>query len=180
ASLMSAKIGFRTCNAEDLLRLLHFYLAHEPDTIYPKSSSYDPKQLIKYQVVGRDFDVEVAKEGLLFSGVNNQGKAFETVASVMTIDGLPSEYHLWDNINNSANIFHPEQSIPCNHIISVTYLVDEQNKAQGRANRKTSDLDKKAKGDYALHVAGTEKKAREWRHFRDDLASGKTRSCKML
>ncbi|MFO3571922.1 type IV secretion system protein TraC [Legionella pneumophila serogroup 1] len=180
ASLMSAKIGFRTCNAEDLLRLLHFYLAHEPDNIYPKSSSYDPTQLIKHQVVGRDFDVEVAKEGLLFSGVNNQGKAFETVGSVMTIDGLPSEYHLWDNINNSANIFHPEQSIPCNHIISVTYLVDEQNKAQGRANRKTSDLDKKAKGDYALHVAGTEKKAREWRHFRDDLASGKTRSCKML
>lgn len=180
AALMSAKIRFRTCNAEDLLRLLNFYLGNEPDNIYPKLSSYDSTQLIKYQVIGRDFDVEIAKEGLLISGVNTQGKKFETVASVMTIDELPREYHLWDNINNSNNIFHPEQSIPCNHIISVTYQIEEQTKAQGRANRKTSDLDKKAKGDYALHVAGTEKKAREWRHFRDDLASGKTRSCKML
>ncbi|KTD47444.1 putative conjugative transfer protein TraC [Legionella quinlivanii] len=180
AALMSAKIGFRACHAVDLLRLLHFYLANEPDTLYPKSSAYDPSRFIKYQAVGHDFDVEITKEGLLISGVNHQGKAFETVASVMTIDELPRQYHLWDNINNTNNVFHPEQSIPCNHIISVTYLIEEQTKAQGRANRKTGDLDKKAKGDYALHVAGTEKKAREWRHFRDDLAAGKTRSCRML
>lgn len=179
AALISAKIGYRTCDARDLLRLLDFYLANEPDNIYPKQSNYDPTQLIKHQTVGRDFDLEVAKEGLLLSGVSEQ-KKFETVVSVLTIDGLPTEYFLWENINNTNNIFYPEQSIPCNHIISVTYKLDEQAKAQGRANRKTNDLDKKSKGDYALQVAGTEKKAREWRAFREDLASGKTRSCKML
>ena len=180
AALMSAKIGFRTCNAGDLLRLLNFYLANEPDNIYPKVSPYDPKQLISHQVVGRDFDVEIAKEGLLISGVNNKGARFETVASVMTIDGLPEAYHLWENIDNSNNVSFPEQNIPCNHIISVTYKVEEQNKAQGRAARKTSDLDKKSKGDYAVQVAGTEKKAKAWRTFREELSSGKTRACKML
>ncbi|HEM6962640.1 TPA: type IV secretion system protein TraC [Legionella pneumophila] len=180
AALMSAKIGFRNCNAVDLLNLLKYYHANEPDNIYPKKASYDPKKLLQYQVVGRDFDLEVSKEGLLISGLSEQGHKFETVATVMTIDQLPQHFHLWDNINNSNNILFSDQSIPCNHIISVTYQIDEQNKAQSRANRKTSDLDKKAKGDYALHVAGTEKKAREWRAFRDDLASGKTRSCKML
>ncbi len=180
AALMSAKIGYRICNASDLLSLLNFYLAHEPDNIYPKPASYNASQLIRHQAVGRDFDVVISKDSLVLKGVNASTGAFETMASVMTIDALPSEYCLWNNINNSTNVEFPEQSIPCNHIISVIYQIDEQTKAQRRANRKTGDLDKKAKGDYALAVAGTEKKAKEWKTFRDDLASEKTRSCRML
>lgn len=180
ASLSAAKLGFQTCNAEDFLYLLNFYLANESDNLYPKGAHYDKSQLIKYQAVSHDFDLDVAKEGLLIRGVNREGKNFETVVSVLTIDELPREFHLWDNINNTNNIFHPDQSIPCNHIISVIYQIDELAKAQGKANRKTRDLDKKAKSDYAVHVAGTEEQARAWREFRDDLVANRTRSCKML
>ena len=77
--------------------------------------------------------------------VNDNGKSFDTAVSILTIDELPNEYMLWQNIDNASNIDSPEQSIPCNHIISVTYKVVESSTAQNKANRKASSLDKKAK-----------------------------------
>lgn len=180
ASLLAAKIGFCQGGVTDFLKLLDFYLHNNADSIYPKPVVYDNTQILKHQVVGHDFDLNHEKKGLLISDVDTQGKTFETAVSILTMDALPAKYHLWDNINNSSNIFHPEQNIPCNHIISVVYVVDEQVKAQGRANRKTRDLDKKAKSDYALHVPGTEEQSHAWRNFRDDLSTGKTCSVKML
>lgn len=180
ASLTAAKIGFKRGDATDFLHLLNFYCANSPDSIYPRHVDYDPTRLLKEQALSHDFDAEVQNETLMIRGMNGIIGTYETAVSVLTIDRLPSKFHLWDNINNTNNILHPEQSIPCNHIISVTYLVDEQGKAQGRANRKTRDLDKKSKSDYALHVAGTENQAHAWRTFRDDLSAQKTRSVKML
>lgn len=180
ASLTAAKIGFKRGDATDFLHLLNFYCSNCPDSIYPRPVTYDPTRLLKEQALSHDFDAEVQNDTLIIRGVNGEACAYETAVSVLTIDRLPAKFHLWDNMNNTNNILHPEQSIPCNHIISVTYLVDEEGKAQGRANRKTRDLDKKAKSDYALHVAGTEKQAHAWRTFRDDLAAQKTRSVKML
>lgn len=180
ASLTSAKIGFKRCDASDFLHLLNFYLDHCPDSIYPSAVTYDQTKMIKEQALSHDFDYQVEDSGLVIRGVNGVGRAYETAVSVLTIDALPRKYHLWENINNTSNIFHPDQSIPCNHIISVTYLVEEQGRAQGRANRKTRDLDKKSKSDYALRVAGTENQAHAWRTFRDDLSAQKTRSVKML
>lgn len=180
ASLTAAKIGFKACDAEDFLSLVHFFLNNCPDAIRPAPVSYDESQLLKHQLLSRDFDLEVNRDGLLIHGENAEGKSFDSAVSVLTIDSLPSQFHLWDNINNTNNIFHPEQSVPCNHIISVIYKVDEALKAQGRANRKTRSLDKKAKSDYALLVAGTEEQARVWRTFRDDLSASKTRAVKML
>ena len=180
ASLSAAKIGFKRGNATDLLHLLNFYLANCPDTIYPRPVVYNSSKLLKEQAISHDFDLKVTNEALMVRGVNEAGCSYETAVSVLTMDDLPDEYKLWENLNNTTNIFSPEQSIPCNHIVCVTYLVDEPVKAQGRANRKTKDLDKKAKSDYALHVAGTEKQAQTWRSFRTDLAAQKTRSVKML
>lgn len=180
ASLTAAKIGFKPADATDFLHLLHFYLENCPDDIAPFPKLYDKSKLIKEQALSHDFDVEIKNNSVLIGGVNQSGRAYETAVSVLTIDRLPGEYHLWDNINNTSNIIHPDKSIPCNHIVSVTYLVEEQGKAERRANRKTRDLDKKSKSDYALNVAGTEKQAREWRTFREDLAAQKTRSVKML
>ena len=180
ASMTAAKIGFKRGDATDFLHLLNFYCANCPDSIYPRPVDYDQTRLLKEQALSHDFDAEVQNDTLIIRGVNEVRGAYETAVSVLTIDRLPAKFHLWDNINNTNNILHPEQSIPCNHIISVTYLVDEQGKAQGRANRKTRDLDKKSKSDYALHVAGTENQAHAWRTFRDDLSAQKTRSVKML
>lgn len=180
AALTASKIGYRLATPDDFLNLLNFYWANEPDNIEPQSVRYDPSQLLKHQILSHDFDIHVEKDALALSGVNAKGKAFETAVSVLTLDALPSEFYLWGNLNNAANIYHAEQFVPCNHIISVTYKLDDLAKAQGKANRKTRDLDKKAKSDYAIHVAGTDKQAHAWRKFRDDLASQKTRACKML
>ena len=180
ATLSASNIGFARGGVLDFMQLMNFYLSNDADTIYPKPVAYDKQRVLKHQVLTHDFDLSVEKDEVMFRGKNTNGKAFETAVSVLTIDELPRAYHLWDTMNNTSNVNNPEQSIPCNHIISVTYVIDEQNRAQGRANRKTRDLDKKSKSDYALHVAGTEEQARTWRTFRDDLASQKTRSCKML
>ena len=180
AALTAANIGYYCGDANDFLRLMQCYADSDCDRIDESLVSYDPNRLLKEQILSQDFDAEVTTDAMCLRGVNAKGEAFETAVSVLTIDKLPDAFHLWDNANNSANVFHPEQRIPCNHIISVTYLVDEQLRAQGRANRKTRDLDKKSRSDYALNVAGTEEQARSWRTFRDDLSSLKTRSVKML
>lgn len=180
ASLNAAKIGFKRANADDFLSLLNFYLAHSPDEIFPTDVAYDKSRLLKEQALSHDFDVKIKNDSLYLRGVNATGKPYETAASVLTIDSLPAEYHFWDNINNTCNIRDPHKSIPCNHIISVTYRVEEQGKAQTRANRKTRDLDKKAKSDYAVHVAGTEQQADQWKAFRNDLSSDRCASVKML
>lgn len=180
ASLLAAKISFKCAEAFDFLYLLQFYLDNCPDAITKKYAAYDKARLIKEQVLSHHFDVEIKNEGLSIRGANTEGQDFETAVSVLTIDRLPSEYHLWENINNTSNIFHPDKTIPCNHIISVIYTVEEQSKAERRANHKTRDLDKKSKSDYALNVAGTETQAREWRAFRDDLLAQKTCAVKML
>ncbi|HAU1234347.1 TPA: type IV secretion system protein TraC [Legionella pneumophila] len=180
ASLSAAKIGFKQADATDFLHLLHFYLDNCPDVITPRPVIYDKTKLLKEQALSHDFDIEFKNNEVVIKGVNESGRAYETAVSVLTIDRLPRQYCLWENINNTSNIFHPDKRISCNHIISVIYLVEEQGRAQGRANRKTRDLDKKSKSDYALNVAGTEEQARVWRTFRDDLSSQKTRSVKML
>lgn len=180
ASLTAAKIGFKPFGAGDFLSLIHLFLNNCPDSIRPTPVIYDESILLKHQILSKDFDLQVNRDGLALHAVNAEGKAFDSAISVLTIDNLPRQFHLWDGINNTSNIFHPEQSVPCNHIVSVIYKVEESLKAQGRANRKTRGLDKKAKSDYALLVAGTEEQARAWRTFRDDLSAHKTRSVKML
>lgn len=180
ASLMASKIGFQQGGVEDFLYLINFYLAHNPVDIYPKQFDYDKSQLLKHQVNSKDFDLKIEKDILSIHGVSSKGRPYDTAVSVLTIDKLPRELKLYGNINNTCNIFNPEQSIRCNHLISVIYQVEDAQKAQGKANRKTRDLDKKSKSDYALHVAGTEEQARVWRRLRDDLASQKTSAVKML
>ena len=180
AALMATKIGFKRCDASDFLTMLAFYFQHDTDNIYQKSFSYDKKQWLKNQVLGSSFDLTLKHNSILFHNVDSKGKAYDTEISVLTIDKLPDDYKIWENINNTNNIFAPQKNIACNHIISVTYVVEEQAKAETKANRKTADLDKKAKSSYALQVAGTEKKAKEWRAFREELSTQKTRSVKML
>lgn len=181
AALSSAKIGYFRCQAEGLLKICKYFLDHDPDDIYPHVLSHQEDEPLHYQAIGLDFDCDLRpKNGLLISGANRSGKNYETAVSVMTIDKLPAEFHLWDNVNNSSFIFDKGQNIPCNHIISVTYKVDKQSSAISRANRKTRDLNKKAKGEYALHVAGTDEQAKNWKAFREDLSKHKTKAVNML
>lgn len=180
ASLTATNIGFKRGDANDFLHLLKFYTSCDPNTIYPSPVVYDQTKILSHQIIGYDFDIENNNDALIIRSVNESNQSYETAVSVLTIDRLPDKFQLWDGVNNSNNIFNPEQSIPCNHIISVTYVVDEPARAEGRANRKTRDLDKKARSDYALRVAGTDEKAKAWRNFQKELADQRTSSVKML
>ena len=71
------------------------------------------------------------------------------------------------------NIFNAEYNLNCNHIISAIYQVDDHAKALSKANRKTRDLGKKAKSQYAEMDAGTEEQAAQWKSFREDLTKQK-------
>ena len=183
AALNASNIGFRSFDAIDFLHLLYFYTQHDPKNIYPLTVDYNERELLKSQTCGRAFALEVDerdKDHLVLSGDDEAGKGYTTDISVLTLDKMPASFQLWDNINNTANVFKPEYIIPCNHIISAVYSVDERGKALSKANRKTRDLTKKAKSEYATLVAGTEEQAAQWKTFRDDLTKQKTRSVKML
>ena len=180
AALSASKIGFKRGGAEEFLHLINFYLSHDPQSIYPKEVTYQEEQPLNYQTHGGSFNIEYRPDCALISNIDDKGKSYQTAVSTLTLDRLPEEFHLWDNINNTCNIFSKEQRIQCNHIISVIYKVEDQAKAISKTNRKTRDLDKKANSEYAVNVAGTEKKAQIHREFREDLVSNNTRSVKML
>lgn len=180
ASLTAAKIGFFERNAGDFLRLIQFYLSNNPDCIYPHQGEYIQNEPLHYQTNDLSFDCEQKKDRLEISAQDALGKPFSSHVSVLTLSKLPASFRLWDNINNSNNVYEQGQSIQCNHIISVTYKVDDQAQAFSRANRKTRDLDKKANSAYAVNVAGTEKQAKTWRRFREELDDHKTKAVKML
>jgi conjugal transfer ATP-binding protein TraC len=183
ASLSASNIGFRKCDAYDFLHLKSLYLNHDPKSIYPTQIKYDENELLKYQVTNSNFALSVddkTKDHLILEGRNEDSKPYKTAITVLTLDKVPTEFHIWDNINSSANIFDFEYSVPCNHIITATYLMDDQGKALTKANRKTRDLSKKANSSYATMVAGTEEQAQNWKSFREDLTKQKTGSCKML
>lgn len=180
ASLTAAKLGFMQGDATDFLRLIQFYLANNPDCLYSHNKEHAQDEPLHYQTDELSFDAEVTKDRLEINATDSEGKSFSSSVSVLTLSKLPQQFCLWDNINNSNNVYEQGQSIQCNHIISVTYKVDDQARALSRANRKTRDLDKKAKSAYAINVAGTEKQARVWRTFREDLADHKTKAVKML
>ncbi len=180
ASLTASRIGFMRCNETDFLHLMKLMLQQDVKDIYPAEINYNDSELLSHQVVDSSFRCEDNKKFLTITGVNNDNKNFETAVTVFSITKLPKELMLWNNVNNYANIFELEQSIPCNHIISVIYKVDDQTRAYTRANIKTRDLSKKAKSNYAMYVSNTSELASNWESFRDDLGSGKTKSVKML
>ncbi|WP_230382706.1 type IV secretion system protein TraC [Piscirickettsia salmonis] len=191
AALTASSIGFKSCDATDFIHLVSFFTRHNTHSIYPRTIDYNDDELLKYQLTDRSFSLEVDaefKDHLVLCGDDQIVKAseeiehqsFETAISVLTLDKMPATYQIWNNINNCSNIFNNEYGIHCNHIVSVVYRVDDHGKALGKANRKTRDLTKKSKSEYATLVAGTDEQAQQWRSFRDDLTKQKTRSCRML
>jgi len=183
ATLTASNIGFSVCDAIDFLHLISFYTRHNTQDIYPIDIDYVEAQLLKQQVNDRSFELEVDQDGkdhLRLSGTNDQGRHFETDISVLTMEKLPGEFCLWQNIDAANNIFNKEYGVNCNHIISVTYVLDSHQKALSKANHKTRDLTKKSKGDYKTVVAGVDEQLSQWQQFREDLNKQKTRACKML
>ena len=180
SALSAAQLGFRLCQAEDFLSLMQFYCDPDLDSAYPKTPRYDATCFLNQQLLNTEFDIEVHKDYLSVHGVSACGVPYTSELTCLTLDELPEYYRLSDTVNNTNNIHHPDQCVPCNHIISVTYQLDEPVRAQNKANRKTWDLDKKARTDYAVHVAGTTEQAKAWRTFREDLSANKTRAAKML
>lgn len=180
ASLRALKIGFKLGDANTFLSLMSFYFYQNPDATIPHPVDFDKRTLLKDQILNSDFDLEDYRNHMKIKGTDANRKSFETAVSVLTIDKLPDEFQFSNNANNSVNVFYPSQSIPCNHIISVTYKVDEVSRASNKANRKTRQLSKKMGTDYEVQVANVSSQAHTWKAFRDDLASQRVGSVKML
>ena len=180
AALRAAKIGFTPCDAVDFIRLLQLCIANNPHDIYPPRVQLSEEESLNYQLNDVSAGYEPRKDRLEIYGQSTQGQGYLTEASVLTLAALPDSYELWRNIDNSNNVFEPNQSIQCNHIISVIYKVDDQAKALQRTNRKARDFSNKAQSAYAKNVAGTEKQASTWNAFREELSSHKTSAVRML
>ncbi|ALA26639.1 type IV secretion system protein TraC [Piscirickettsia salmonis] len=191
AALTASNIGFQVCDAMDFIHITSFFTRHNTQSIYPRTVDYNDDELLKYQLNDRSFSLEVDsefKDHLILSGDDQivrsadktERESFETEISVLTLDKMPTSYQLWNNINNCSNIFNSEYGIHCNHIVSVIYKIDDHGKALGKAGRKTRDLTKKAKSDFATLVPGTEEGAQQWKSFYNDLSKQTTRSCRML
>lgn len=180
ASLRALKIGFKLGDANTFLSLMSFYFYQNQDSTIPHPVDFDKRTLLKDQILNSDFDLEDYRNHIKIKGTDANRKSFETAVSVLTIDKLPDEFQFSNNANNSVNVFYPSQSIPCNHIISVTYKVDEVSRASNKANRKTRQLSKKMGTDYEVQVANVSSQAHTWKAFRDDLASQRVGSVKML
>ena len=180
AALRALKIGFKLGDANTFLSLMSLYFNHCPDTTIPYPVEFDKRVLLKDQILKPDFDLEDFRNHLIIRGTSANRKSFETAVSVLTIDKLPDEFQFSNNANNSVNVFYPSQSIPCDHIISVTYKVDEVSRASNKANRKTRSLSKKMGTDYEVQVANAGSQAQTWRTFRNELDSQKVGSVHML
>lgn len=180
ASLQAANIGFMLCPVESLMRLVSFYLKPDVNDLYDRVYDYDDERALNEQFTNKDFGCEVSENGIYIEGVSRQLEEIETAVSVLTLSEPPKEHALNQNIDLSNNIYEKNASVNCNHILSVTYKVEGQAKAQYKANRKTNSLNKKANSQYAVKVAGTVDLANQWKSFRDNLTLKKTKSVKVL
>lgn len=181
SALVAAQIGFAQCQVQDFLRLCQFYLNPSIHSLYETPMNYDEERLLNEQLTTRDFSCSVDQDGLYLEVGDVTQCPQETAVTVLTLADTPKEHALWLNLDLTNNIHEKNVSMNCNHIISVTYKVASQGKAQYYANRKTKSLLKKARSiAYSSNVAGTQELATQWKNYRDDLALKRTRSVKIL
>lgn len=180
AGMHAMNMGFVQQGVEGLADIMSLFLSNDPDDIYKNQNNYKSNKLLNEQVVRNEFYLKVNPDHLLIENTNSKNKRFTSEVTVLSLDELPESYAMWNNIDNSSNITSPEQSLSCNHIISVTYEVAEAVKAQRKAVRRANDYEKKANSDYGRQIANTGKLAQEWKNYKEHLGSSQTRSLKMF
>ncbi|SOD79563.1 conjugal transfer ATP-binding protein TraC [Serratia sp. JKS296] len=175
ASLMGAKIPSRSVDAGDFINVVGEMINHDPDQLYDTKRTLDPYQDLNFQCIDNGFGMNVYPDCLKIN-LRSAGRENESVARVMNfqLEKNPDMAFLWASADNYGNLLNPELSIACPFIITLTMVVEEQEKNQFEANRKYLDLEKKSRTSYAKVFPNVVAEAKEWGELREALSSNQT------
>ncbi|BCG07139.1 type IV secretion system protein TraC [Serratia marcescens] len=175
ASLMGAKMPTRTVDADDFINVVGEMINHDPDQLYDTPRTLDPYQDLNFQCIDNGFGMNVYPDCLKIN-LRSAGRESESVARVMNfqLEKNPDIAFLWASADNYGNLLYPELSIACPFIITLTMVVEEQEKNQFEANRKYLDLEKKSRTSYAKVFPNVVEEAKEWGDLRQRLSTNQT------
>lgn len=175
ATLMGAKIPTEPLNEADFINVVGEMINHDPDQLFEQPRHFDPYQDLNYQCIDNGFDLRVYPEYLKI-GLRAPGSKKASCARVMNfqLEQNPDMAFLWGSADNYSNLLHPELSIACPFIITLTLVVEDPTKTHTEANLKFVDLDKKSRTSYATLFPSVIEEAKEWGNLRERLGSSQT------
>ncbi|WP_337048233.1 type IV secretion system protein TraC [Serratia liquefaciens] len=175
ASLMGAKMPTRSVAADDFINVVGEMINHDPDQLYDTPRTLDPYQDLNFQCIDNGFGMNVYPDCLKIN-LRSAGRERESVSRVMNfqLEKNPDMAFLWGSADSYGNLLNPELSIACPFIITLTMVVEEQEKNQFEANRKYLDLEKKSRTSYAKVFPNVVEEAKEWGTLRQELSSNQT------
>lgn len=175
ASLMGAKMPTQPLGADDFIQVVGEMINPDPDQLYATSRTLDPYQDLNFQCIDNGFGMNVYPDCLKIN-LRRAGRERESVARVMNfqLEKNPDMAFLWSSADSYGNLLYPELTIACPFIITLTIVVEEQEKSQMEANRKYMDLEKKSRTSYAKVFPGVVQEAKEWGELRQTLSSSQT------
>jgi conjugal transfer ATP-binding protein TraC len=175
ASLMGAKMPTLAVGADDFINVVGEMINHDPDQLYDTPRKLDPYQDLNFQCIDNGFGMNVYPDFLKIK-LRSAGRERESVSRVMNfqLEKNPDMAFLWGSADSYGNLLNPELSIACPFIITLTMVVEEQEKNQFEANRKYLDLEKKSRTSYAKVFPNVVEEAKEWGTLRQELSSNQT------
>jgi conjugal transfer ATP-binding protein TraC len=175
ASLMGAKMPTLAVGADDFINVVGEMINHDPDQLYDTPRTLDPYQDLNFQCIDNGFGMNVYPDCLKIN-LRSAGRERESVTRVMNfqLEKNPDMAFLWGSADSYGNLLNPELSIACPFIITLTMVVEEQEKNQFEANRKYLDLEKKSRTSYAKVFPNVVEEAKEWGTLRQELSSNQT------
>lgn len=175
ASLMGAKMPTLAVGADDFINVVGEMINHDPDQLYDTPRTLDPYQDLNFQCIDNGFGMNVYPDCLKIN-LRSAGRERESVSRVMNfqLEKNPDMAFLWGSADSYGNLLNPELSIACPFIITLTIVVEEQEKNQFEANRKYLDLEKKSRTSYAKVFPNVVEEAKEWGTLRQELSSNQT------
>lgn len=186
-SLESARIETKNCTVNDFLSVMRELTNFREEQVMPSSNSYNELEELHRQIPDPSIDVKVRPNHVrlelpeCIDGMYAESKYIPPSACRvvnMQLSKNPSQFALWQNADNLQNLRFPDLGIPCPFMLTWTIEVEEQQKSQGEAFRKDSDLSKKANGAYGQLFPSTKKAAAEWRALRQGLGTNEKALCR--
>lgn len=186
-SLDAARIETKNSSVNDFLSIMRELTNYRQEQVMPASDSYNPLEELHRQIPDPGIDVKVRPNHIrlelpeCIDGMHAESKLIPPSACRvvnMQLSKNPSRFALWQNADNLQNLRSPDLGIPCPFMLTWTIEVEDQQKTQGEAFRKDSDLSKKAASAYAQLFPGTKRAAAEWRNLRQGLGTGEAALCR--
>ncbi|HED1421623.1 TPA: type IV secretion system protein TraC [Kluyvera georgiana] len=186
-SLESARIETKNCTVNDFLSVMRELTNFREEQVMPSSNNYNELEELHRQIPDPGIDVKVRPNHVRVELPEyidgNQAESKRIPASAcrvvnMQLSKNPTKFALWQNADNLQNLRFPDLGIPCPFMLTWTVEVEDQQKSQGEAFRKDTDLSKKANGAYGQLFPGTKKAAAEWRALRQGLGTNEDALCR--